>query len=76
MSKILRNIARQEADEGNTEDLQQVKKIYDLLIKKTGHIWNSQWSVLVNTKFVGKYPNSHRYYYTTFLGKQLSTTKD
>jgi hypothetical protein len=70
MSKILKAIKHQQKVEGLTEDLQQVKRIYQHLKETTGHIWESEWNTLVCTKFTGSYPYK-RFYYTTNVGKLL-----
>lgn len=43
-------------------------KIYNHLKEKTGHIWESDWNLLVNTSFIGDYPNSKRISKPTNIG--------
>lgn len=33
-----------------------------------GHVWESNWNPLVNTLFLGKYPNCRRIYNLTNIG--------
>ena len=67
MSKVLIAMKKQEEIEGLTEDLKEVKKIYEALSNKgDGKIWSSEWSVLVETRFhkYGKHSyQSFRFYY-------------
>jgi len=58
MGKLLDRINQQDDGEDKTE----VLKIYNKLISLDGHVWSSDFDVLVKTSFIGKYPNYRRYY--------------
>ena len=68
MSKLLKRIQLQRKAEGDTQNIKDVLRIYNLLLELDNQrIWESKWSVLIDTKFVGVYPNSKRCYYPSRL---------
>lgn len=67
MGKLFDNLQRQLKTEYK-QDAENCLKIYNHLKETTGHIWESDWNPLVNTKFIGKYPNYQRRYTPTNIG--------
>ena len=59
MGKLLDSLNRQLKSDYK-EDAENCIKIYNYLKEKTDHIWESDWNPLVNTSFIGDYPNSKR----------------
>lgn len=54
----------------NTElkqDAEDCLRIYNHLKETTGHVWSSEWSLLVDTKFKG-YPSGVRTFRPTSIG--------
>ena len=69
MSKILKSLDYQLKTEFK-DDVKEIIVIYDYLFEKhNGYIWGSNWNPLVNTDFIGDYPNSHKIYSLTDIGE-------
>lgn len=68
MGKLYDNLQRQLKTEYK-QDAENCIKIYNHLKETTGHIWKSNWNPLVNTEFIGKYPNCQRKYKPTNIGQ-------
>jgi len=49
------------------EDAEDCLKIYDTLKERTGSVWNSDWSPLVNAIFKG-FPSDERRFKPTVVG--------
>ena len=43
------------------QDAEDCIKIYDYLLETTGHVWESEWRVLVSTNFEGFHSNGRRF---------------
>jgi hypothetical protein len=67
MGKLLDSLNRQLKSDYK-EDAENCIKIYNHLKEKTDHIWESDWNPLVNTSFIGDYPNSKRISKPTNIG--------
>mgnify|MGYP000515965870 CR=1 FL=1 len=61
MSKLEKNLEYQRKVQGDSEELREVLKIRQFLIDTTGHVWSSQWQLLVDVTFEG-FPSSRRFY--------------
>jgi len=59
MGKLLNSLNYQLKTE-HEKDAQECLEIYNYLKETTGRVWESQWNSLVNTSFIGTYPNSKR----------------
>lgn len=72
MGKIKNRLEAQLEISEYTQDAKDCMLIYDYLIKEDdGHIWESRWSPLVSSTYVGKYPNGKTVYHPTDLGRAL-----
>ena len=70
MGKLLVSLNKQLKTE-NKEDAEACLKIYSNLKDTTGSVWESQWNVLVNTTYEGKYPNSKRISKPNAIGRMV-----
>lgn len=69
MGKLLNRLEKQ-ISSGNIVDAQDCLKIYNYLKEKTGHVWESEWRIFVNTTFKG-FPSDERTFKPTSLGYTL-----
>lgn len=59
MSKLYNDLLRQLETEYK-EEAEECIRVYDKLKElNNGSVWQSQWTLLVSTQYVGSYPNSH-----------------
>lgn len=68
MGKLLNSLNYQLKTE-HEKDAQECLEIYNYLKETTGNVWESQWNNLVNTSFIGTYPNSKRISKLNSIGK-------
>jgi hypothetical protein len=66
MGKLLNRLEKQLKTEFK-QDAEDCLKIYNYLKETTGHIWQSQWTLLVTTIFKG-YPSDERRFKPTAIG--------
>ena len=72
MGKLYNSLQAQLKLEEYKQDAEDCLKIYDKLKEMyNGHIWESNWNPLVETGFIGTYPNSKRISKLTYLGKLM-----
>ena len=67
MGKLHDRLQKQLLEE-HKQDAEDCLQIYNHLKDTTGHIWESEWRVLVNTTFTGRYPNNERTFKPTAIG--------
>jgi hypothetical protein len=68
MGKLLDRLEKQLKTEYKA-DAEDCLKIYNKLKEiHNGHVWESNWSPLVNTTFTGSYPNNERRFKPTSVG--------
>lgn len=67
MGKLLNRLNKQ-LNTDSKKDAEDCLRIYNHLRETTGHVWESQWNVLVSTSFKGGYPNYERTFKPTSLG--------
>ena len=68
MGKLLDRLEKQLETEYK-QDAEDCIKIYNKIKEiHNGHVWQSDWSPLVSTKFEGSYPNSKRIFKPTSVG--------
>ena len=70
MGKLNNRLQKQLSSEEHKKDAEDCLKIYNHLIEVTGHVWDSEWRVLVSTKFKG-FPSNERTYKPTSIGYTL-----
>lgn len=66
MGKVLRYLEKQLATDAK-KDAEDCMTIYNALKERTGHVWTSQWNLLVDTKFKG-YPSDARTFKPSSIG--------
>lgn len=72
MGKLYNSLKVQLKIEEYRQDAEDCLKIYDKLKEMNdGHVWESNWTPLVSTSFIGLYPNSKRISKLTYLGKLM-----
>lgn len=70
MGKIHNELTAQLSESGKEQDAKDCLKIYDKLMElNDGHLWSSEWELLTQTIFVGKYPNNRRTYKPSAIGR-------
>ena len=70
MGKLLDSLNHQLKIDEYKKDAEDCLVIYNYLKNTSdGHIWDSQWNPLVETSFIGVYPNSKRISKPSYLGK-------
>ncbi len=68
MGKLLDRLEKQLETEYK-QDAEDCIKIYNKIKEiHNGHVWQSDWSPLVSTRFEGSYPNSKRIFKPTSVG--------
>ena len=68
MGKLLDRLEKQLETEYK-QDAEDCIKIYNKIKEiHNGHVWQSDWSPLVSTRFEGSYPNSKRIFKPTSTG--------
>ena len=71
MGKLLKSLEYQLKTE-HKDDAEKCLIIYNYLKDRhDGHIWDSDWTPLVNTSWIGSYPNNKRISKPTYLGKLI-----
>ncbi len=60
MGQLYKSLLNQLKIEKYKEDAERCIEIYNKLFSLKGHVWNSEWRVLVDTHFEGIYPNCKR----------------
>ena len=70
MGKLLDNLNKQLNSEYKKE-AEDCLLIYNTLIERTGHVWESDWRPLTSTWFEGRYPNSKKFHKPSPLGEIL-----
>ena len=70
MGKLNIALQKQLSSEELREDAENCLKIYNYLKDVTGHVWGSEWNVLVSTK-IGIFPSYERTYKPTSIGYTL-----
>ena len=66
MGKLLDRLNKQLKTEYK-QDAEDCLKIYNYLIKTTGHVWESKWILLVSTTYKG-FPSDERRFKPTEIG--------
>ena len=66
MGKLLDRLQKQLLGE-NKQDAEDCLQIYNHLKETTGHVWESEWRVLVSTRFKG-FPSDERTFRPTAIG--------
>ena len=68
MGKLYNNLQKQLKIEEHKKDAEDCLKIYKKLIEiSEGHVWDSEWRILVNVKFKG-FPYDDRTYKPSKIG--------
>jgi hypothetical protein len=70
MGKLLKRLQKQLSSEEYRKDAENCLKLYDHLKEISGHVWDSEWRILVSTKFKG-YLSEERIYKPTTIGYTL-----
>ena len=73
MGKIMDELKAQEKIEGLTEDLKLVYKIYDAVLRTSRS--SNTFREIVEVQFMGTYPNSKKFRYTSPLVRELMKIK-
>lgn len=60
MGNLYKSLQNQLKIEKYKKDAEHCIEIYNKILLLTGHVWSSEWNVLVDTHFEGSYPNSKR----------------
>lgn len=67
MGKLMGRLKKQLKTEYKS-DAKDCIKIYDALHKETGHVWDTEWRVLVTTIYKG-FPSDERRFEPTKIGR-------